>query len=166
MAVNEVEELTQKIEKYVSIIESEIGEGVIEKWEVNKMAKHLPTLEVSRNYFYQVAEVLKTHEETNFNYLLELHGTDFESYLEVYVCLYSMKNREKLVLKTKLEIENPVIDSLTPLWPGADWPECEAFDLLGITFTGHPNLQRIFLGDDWKGYPLRKDYKDENEWDS
>ena len=59
----------------------------------------------------------------------------------------------------KLDRDKPVIDSLQPLWAGADWPECEAYDLLGIKFENHPNLHRIMLGEDWVGHPLRKDYK-------
>jgi NADH-quinone oxidoreductase subunit C len=52
-----------------------------------------------------------------------------------------------------------MIESLAPLWAGANWPECEAYDLLGIKFKGHPNLHRIMLGEDWVGHPLRKDYE-------
>mgnify|MGYP002733900400 FL=1 len=47
---------------------------------------------------------------------------------------------------------------MTPLWPGANWAESEAYDLLGIHFIGHPDLKRILLGEEWQGYPLRKDY--------
>jgi NADH:ubiquinone oxidoreductase subunit C len=56
---------------------------------------------------------------------------------------------------------NPEIDSVVSLWKAAELYECEIYDLFGIRFSGHPTLRRIFLGDDWQGYPLRKDYKDE-----
>jgi NADH-quinone oxidoreductase subunit C len=59
----------------------------------------------------------------------------------------------------KIDRDEPTIESLQPIWAGANWPECEAYDLLGIKFTGHPNLHRIMLGEDWVGYPLRKDYE-------
>ena len=58
-----------------------------------------------------------------------------------------------------MDREQPELDSVTPLWIGANWAESEIYDLLGITFTGHPNLQRILLGEDWVGHPLRKDYE-------
>ncbi len=63
-----------------------------------------------------------------------------------------------LVLKVDLSRENPVVDSLTSVWRGANWHEREAFDLVGIQFTGHPNLVRILCAEDWVGHPLRKDY--------
>ena len=69
-----------------------------------------------------------------------------------------------LALKVKLDRDQPKIDSIVSLWAGANWPECEAYDLLGIKFTGHPNLHRIMLGEDWVGHPLRKDYVDDNDW--
>jgi NADH-quinone oxidoreductase subunit C len=58
----------------------------------------------------------------------------------------------------KLDRENPTVASVTDLWAGADWFERETYDLLGIKYTGHPNLKRILLPDEWVGHPLRKDY--------
>jgi len=66
------------------------------------------------------------------------------------------------MVKVKIEDkEEPAAPSLTPLWGGANWQEREVYDLFGITFTGHPNLRRILLDDDFAGYPLRKDF----EWE-
>ena len=83
--------------------------------------------------------------------------------MEVYAYLYSYRNKQGLAVKVKLDRDQPKIDSIVSLWAGADWPECEAYDLLGIVFTGHPNLHRIMLGENWVGHPLRKDYVDDNE---
>jgi NADH-quinone oxidoreductase subunit C len=72
--------------------------------------------------------------------------------------LLSISERPRRVrLQVWLADEQPV-QTVVPVWPTADWHEREAFDLMGITFAGHPNLQRILLDDDWAGHPLRKDY--------
>ncbi|WP_031406677.1 NADH-quinone oxidoreductase subunit C [Geobacillus vulcani] len=147
------------LEKYVRIIREHLGPDVLEDAYINRLAKDVPTLVVKKEAYYKIAELLKGHEQLRFDYLSELHGTDFETHMEVYVHLYSYPNRQPAALKVKIERDNPEIDSLVPLWPGANWPECEAYDLLGIRFRGHPNLIRIFLGEQWVGHPLRKDYE-------
>ncbi|ACJ35051.1 NADH-quinone oxidoreductase subunit C [Anoxybacillus flavithermus] len=147
------------LDKYVKVIEEHLGTEVIENAYINRLSKDVPTLVAKKDTYYKVAEFLKYNEQLSFDYLSELHGTDFQTHMEVYVHLYSYKNRQSVALKVKIDRDNPVIDSLVPLWPGANWPECEAYDLLGIRFEGHPNLIRIFLGENWVGYPLRKDYE-------
>ncbi|ADU95787.1 NADH-quinone oxidoreductase subunit C [Geobacillus sp. Y412MC52] len=147
------------LEKYVRIIHEHLGSDVLEDAYINRLAKDVPTLVVKKEAYYKVAELLKGHEQLRFDYLSELHGTDFQTHMEVYVHLYSYPNRQPVALKVKIERDNPEVDSLVPLWPGANWPECEAYDLLGIRFRGHPNLIRIFLGEQWVGHPLRKDYE-------
>jgi NADH-quinone oxidoreductase subunit C len=131
----------------------------LENSYINKLSKDVPTLVAKRETYFKVAQFLKYNEQLGFDYLSELHGTDFVTHMEVYVHLYSYKNRQSVALKVKIDREEPEIESLVPLWAGANWPECEAYDLLGIKFLGHPNLHRIFLGEDWVGYPLRKDYE-------
>ena len=141
------------------MIGEHLGKEVLEDYYINRQSKDVPTLVVKRDQYYRVAEFLKYNEQLGFDYLSELHGTDFMTHMEVYVHLYSFKNKQSVALKVKLDRDEPVIDSLAPLWAGAEWPECEAYDLLGIKFENHPNLRRILLGEDWVGYPLRKDYK-------
>lgn len=72
--------------------------------------------------------------------------------------LYSLQHRRRLRLKVPLMGGQPAVDSVASVWPAADWHEREAFDLLGIQFTGHPELRRILMPEDWIGHPLRKDY--------
>lgn len=72
--------------------------------------------------------------------------------------LYSLKHRRRLRLQAPLSGDPPTIDSVTSVWPAADWHERETYDLFGIHFRGHPELRRILLPHDWVGHPLRKDY--------
>jgi NADH-quinone oxidoreductase subunit C len=90
----------------------------------------------------------------------------FEPHTEVVYHLSSFTHRHRLVLKLILPRwrdnqpgELPEVPSLTSLWPTADWHEREVFDLSGVHFTGHPDLRRILLSEDWIGHPLRKDYE-------
>jgi NADH-quinone oxidoreductase subunit C len=76
---------------------------------------------------------------------------------EVVYHLYSTKNNKRLRLKVRAS-EGDEIDSVTHVWPAANWYEREVFDLFGISFRNHPNLERIMMPADWQGYPLRKDY--------
>ncbi|HEY6307507.1 MAG TPA: NADH-quinone oxidoreductase subunit C [Candidatus Angelobacter sp.] len=77
---------------------------------------------------------------------------------EMVYQLLSMKRREYVRLKVRLEGDDPVIESITSLWPAANFFEREVFDLFGIRFLGHPYLRRIMMPEDWEGHPLRKDY--------
>jgi NADH-quinone oxidoreductase subunit C len=81
-----------------------------------------------------------------------------EPRFEVVYHLHSVENKRRVRLKCRLGGTDPVIESISSVWRGANWYEREVFDLFGIRFTNHPNLRRIMLPDDWEGYPLRKDY--------
>jgi NADH-quinone oxidoreductase subunit C len=147
------------LDKYVRVIEEHLGKDVLEDAYINKLSKDVPTLVAKCETYFKVAQFLKYNEQLGFDFLSELHGTDFVTHMEVYVHLYSFKNHQSVALKTKIDRNNPELESLYPLWYGVNWPECEAYDLLGIKFRGHPNLHRIMLGEDWVGHPLRKDYE-------
>ncbi|UAC47914.1 NADH-quinone oxidoreductase subunit C [Bacillus aquiflavi] len=147
------------LDKYVKVIEEHLGKEVLEDSYINPLSKDVPTLVAYPNTYYKVAEFLKYNEQLGFDYLSDLHGTDFQTHIEIYVHFYSYKNRQSVALKVKIDRDEPEIDSLQPLWAGVDWTECETYDLLGVKFKGHPNLHRILLGEDWVGHPLRKDYE-------
>ncbi|MFJ7994392.1 NADH-quinone oxidoreductase subunit C, partial [Peribacillus frigoritolerans] len=148
-----------KLDQIVSAIESHVGQGALLENYINRLSKDVPTLVANPDTYFSIAKFLRYDEQLDFSYLSELHGTDFESHMEIYVHLHSFKMNQSVALKVKLDRDTPVIPSLVPLWSGANWPECEAYDLLGINFYEHPDLKRILLGEDWKGYPLRKDYE-------
>ena len=147
------------LNQYVEVIKGKIGEDILVAFYINKLSKDVPTLVVEPAKYYEVMELLRFHEGLAFDYMSELHATDFVTHMEVYVHLFSYGKKQSVAVKVKLDREAPQVESVTALWKGADWPEREAYDLLGIVFKGHPNLSRILMPDDWVGHPLRKDYE-------
>ena len=108
-----------------------------------------------------VCRFLHDDPDLAFDYLVDLCGVDHyprEPRFGVVYHLRSMRTRLPLRLKVSLPGESPLVSSVVSVWKGADWLEREAFDLLGISFEGHPDLRRILLTPEWKGHPLRKDY--------
>lgn len=81
--------------------------------------------------------------------------------MEVIYHLYSIPFNHSLALKVILPRENPELESVVSIWKSANWLEREVYDMFGISFKNHPDLRRILMPADWKGYPLRKDYKHE-----
>ncbi|MBJ8061271.1 MULTISPECIES: NADH-quinone oxidoreductase subunit C [Bacillus] len=147
------------LNQYVEVIKGKIGEDALVDSYINKLSKDVPTLVVDSAKYYEVMESLRFHEGLAFDYMSELHATDFVTHMEVYVHLFSYGKKQSVAVKVKLDREAPQVESVTALWKGADWPERETYDLLGIVFKGHPNLSRILMPDDWIGHPLRKDYE-------
>ncbi|WP_415782853.1 NADH-quinone oxidoreductase subunit C, partial [Bacillus manliponensis] len=147
------------LDRYVREVVAKLGKNVLEESYINALSKDVPTLVVKLEHYYGVMELLKSHKDLAFDYMSELHATDFVSHMEVYVHLFSYGKKQSVAVKVKLDRAEPKIPSIAQLWRGADWPEREAYDLLGVTFEGHPNLKRIMMPDDWVGHPLRKDYE-------
>jgi NADH-quinone oxidoreductase subunit C len=106
-----------------------------------------------------VAGFLKNGPELAFELLVDITSVDYYDYFEIVYRLTSLKRNTSLALKVRCyDRSNPEVSSLVPLWKGANYMEREIFDLMGIRFTGHPNMKRIFLWEGFKGHPLRKDY--------
>ena len=111
---------------------------------------------------HELMQLLKNNPETRFDYLFCLTGIDYGKELGVVYHLESTVHRHILVVKVKTEDrENPLFDSVQDLWKTANYHEREVFDFFGIRFKNHPDLKRLFLTEDWEGFPLRKDYVDE-----
>lgn len=114
---------------------------------------------VARESIRSTCEYLKTKGLVDF--LSDLTCADYyprEPRFEMAYHLLSMQRKERVRLKVKLDGDDPVLESVTPVWPGANFFEREVFDLFGIHFLGHPYLRRIMMPEDWEGHPLRKDY--------
>jgi NADH-quinone oxidoreductase subunit C len=117
------------------------------------------TIYVARESIRGAIEFLKSQGLTDF--LSDLTCADFyprEPRFEMAYHLLSIKRKERVRLKVKLSGEDPVLESVTPVWPSANFFEREVFDLFGVRFLGHPYLRRIMMPEDWQGHPLRKDY--------
>lgn len=100
----------------------------------------------------------KLRDEHGFNYLANITAVDFQDRFELVYHIYSIPGNRKLLVKADVDHDQPLAPSAVAIWPTADWQEREVFDLMGIRFEGHPNLQRILLPDEFEGHPLRKDF--------
>lgn len=115
----------------------------------------------------EICDFLKSDGETSFNYLSDLtcvHWPRTPAPFEMVYNLFSIEANERVRLKARTKDS---VDSVTGIWPAANWPEREVFDLFGVRFNNHPDLRRLLLPPDWEGYPLRKDYPlefVENAW--
>lgn len=99
--------------------------------------------------------------ECHFTYLGDVFGADrftSKQRFEVVYNMVSLKDQIRLFVKVLLEENNPVIQSVTGVWKSANWSEREVFDMFGITFTGHPDMRRIFMPQDFDYYPMRKEF--------
>jgi NADH-quinone oxidoreductase subunit C len=122
------------------------------------------TVVVSRERLNRLADYLATEPSLRFSFLSDITPVDrfpIEPRFEINYHLVSIDRRDRLRLKVKLAGSDPVLPSVTGVWPTANWHEREAYDLFGIRFEGHPDLRRILMPDDWEGHPLRKDYPTE-----
>ena len=99
-----------------------------------------------------------------FSMLVDITCVDYLEYegaadrFGVVYCLLNMTTGERLIVRTFVNDPNPTLPTVTTLWKGADWMEREVYDMFGITFTGHPDLRRILMPDEFTAFPLRKDY--------
>ena len=117
------------------------------------------TVAVTCGMLHRTAEYLKNTDGLQFDYLSSLTAVDYMDCFEVVYHLVSLEHNHSLVLKTYLyDRDNPAVDSVYDLWRAADYQERELYDLMGITFSGHPNLKRLFLWEGFPGHPLRRDY--------
>lgn len=117
------------------------------------------TIILAAEQLFAVAKFL--HDELGMDYLTDVTAVDYPDHFEVVYHLYSVeRNQGLLTLKVLIaDKSNAAVASVTPIWPGANFMECEVYDLMGIDFPGHPDLRRIMLWDGFPGHPLRKDFE-------
>jgi NADH-quinone oxidoreductase subunit C len=143
-------------QKIQELIQSNFREAKI------STGKQFLTVSIDKSDLSKLAGFLKSNSETGFDYLFCESAVDYNDHFEIVYHLESTQHRHQLVLKSIIiDRNNPEIDSVAGIWIGAEYHEREIFDLFGIKFIGHPDLRKIFLDNDWVGFPLRKDYVDE-----
>lgn len=123
-----------------------------------------PTIQIDKDVVIDVLGFLHETEGLYFDSLSCLTGIDNgpeANTMEVVYNLYSIPYNHHLMVQVVLDRTEPKIDSVVEIWKTADWQERETYDMYGVQFSGHPDLRRILMPADWKGYPLRKDYEHE-----
>ena len=150
-------------------LKQEFGESVLSTGEYMGQA----SASIRKDDVLSICLYLRDTSDMAFSYLRDLTAVDYlgkrDIRFEMVYHLYSLSNRHMIRLKAPVEESDCSIDSVCPVWSGADWHERECFDLFGITFRGHPDMRRILMPEDWEGHPLRKDYPvegpgSEHEW--
>lgn len=106
----------------------------------------------------ELFQELKTNALYQFNMLRNLTAVDYQEYMEIVYHLYSLPLRQMITVKTRTAMEDAEVPSVTGLWPAANFQEREIYDLLGVKFSGHPDLRRILMPEEFSGHPLRKAY--------
>ena len=148
----------------VKKLKAKFGEAIGDASEfIGQLSVH-----VDGQRIVEICSFLKNDREVSFNYLSDLTCVHYpdrrQTPFEIVYNLFSIENNERVRLKAAAKDS---VESVTSVWPAANWLEREVFDLFGVTFTNHPDLRRLLLPPDWEGYPLRKDYPlefVENAW--
>jgi len=146
------------------LVAAELGDAVSDFTEGGGVKD--PFCLVKPDRLVDVATFMRDASKLRFDFLQCLTGVDYpkeEKLVSVYH-LFSYRYNHSFVLKVELARDNPRLPSVAGVWSTADWHEREAYDLFGILYTGHPDLRRIMMPDDWVGHPMRKDYKEPAEY--
>ncbi len=126
-----------------------------------EVAKDCVFVEVERDGLLDFMRFLKNDEVIAFDLISDVtavdHFTGRKPRFDMVYHIFSLKNAERIRVKVAVD-EDEAVDSVTSVWRGAEWLEREVFDMFGISFNGHPDMRRILMPEDYKYYPLRKDF--------
>jgi NADH-quinone oxidoreductase subunit C len=138
-----------------------LAERLRERFADVTLARGEVTVVVQPDDLLEALRFIGETDDLSLRFLSDLSATDWPGRWPRFWLAYhvwSMDHRHRLRVKVGLPEEEPVVPSVTPLYPTADWLEREVYDFFGVIFEGHPDLRRIIMPDDWEGHPLRKDY--------
>jgi NADH-quinone oxidoreductase subunit C len=144
-------------EKILELLNANVADSIVSSQEFRGDL----TVIVRKDDIVPVATFLKESPELAFDMVIDLCGVDLYTpgdRFEVVYNLYSTRNKNYVRLKVRVPEQHPEVPSVTGVWSGANWHEREAFDMFGIVFTGHPDLRRMYMPEDFEYYPLRKDF--------
>ena len=140
-----------------------LSERYAETLKIEDVRTNIPTARIERDHLLATCQKLKADPILKLNHLIFLSAIDYPpDRMDVTYLLNNFDTGYKILLKSSVPREKPEIESVTSIWPGANWHEREAFDLFGITFHHHPDMRRIFCDGVTEGHPLRKDYTDDD----
>ena len=145
-----------KLQNLEKLINSELSTKVLNSVILNEEL----LIEIKDNDIVDVIQFLKSNEKCKFQQLIDIAGVDYpenEKRFELIYLFLSHENNTRIKLLTKFEIDQ-AINSITKIFPSANWMEREVFDMYGIKFKNHPDLRRILTDYGFKGHPLRKDF--------
>lgn len=137
------------------------------RFETAESGDGMPTIYVRRESLVEAATVLRDEPSLRFVFLSDIIGVDYLPREPRYEVLYLLacpgvggfgETPKRLRVKVRVPGADASVPTLSGVWPAANWPERELFDLFGITVTGHPDLRRILMPEDWEGHPMRRDY--------
>lgn len=148
-------DLSKSLQETVDALTESFSESLIEVYQSSGDT----FIRIEADALVDICRFLKN--EHNYVYLTDIAGTDrytSDERFEVIYNLISLKDQTRLFIKVRCDEEEPVLDSVTPVWKAANWIEREVFDMFGVRFRNHPDLRRIFLPEDFDYFPLRKEF--------
>jgi NADH-quinone oxidoreductase subunit C len=159
-----ISQLVKESAAAYSIIHEKFGLAISD-FDANETMPFFEVVDAS--LWTEIALFMRDHPKLKFNYMACLTGVDYpaEEKLGIICNFESLALlNHKLAVKVKCAREGGSIPSVACVWHTANWHEREAYDMFGMTFAGHPELRRILCPEDWEGYPLRKDYKVQDQY--
>jgi NADH-quinone oxidoreductase subunit C len=149
-------------EELLASLEKSLGEKIQNKTEFRSET----TYTISPSDLHEIAKFCR--DELSFDYLIDITSIDNfgeEPRFEIVYELYSMPSPVYVRLKLHVSEEMGAVDTVSDIWPTANWHEREIYDMMGIKFNGHPDLRRILMWDEFVDHPMRKDYREPDDYE-